>query len=166
MPLELPHVHNIWVHSWAHSCEKAPKNDEVPVIWWSIFLLGVHPCVSKEAKANSQCALITSLPMGRFYLKFLNCIPVFLNCISPMYFSTVILYCISLPYFSTVFCHCPKQILSVLLSPVCEWTDRVTKWEISHTEKTSQELRMLSNVTLNCQVAKIVMNSGSQLSVL
>ena len=32
--------------------------------------------------------------------------------------------------------------------------------------KTSQELRMLSNVTLNCQVAKIVMNSGSQLSEL
>ena len=31
-------------------------------------------------------------------------------------------------------------------------------------DKTSQELRMLSSVTLNCQVAKIVMNSGSQLS--
>ena len=29
--------------------------------------------------------------------------------------------------------------------------------------KTSQELRMLSSVTLNCQVTKIVMNSGSQL---
>ena len=33
-------------------------------------------------------------------------------------------------------------------------------------KKTSQELRMLSNVTLNCQVAKIVINSGSQLSEL
>ena len=33
-------------------------------------------------------------------------------------------------------------------------------------QKTSQELRMLSNATLNCQVAKIVMNSGSQLSEL
>ena len=32
--------------------------------------------------------------------------------------------------------------------------------------KTSQELRMLSSVTLNCQVTKIVMNSGSQLSQL
>ena len=32
--------------------------------------------------------------------------------------------------------------------------------------KTSQELWMLSNVTLNCQVAKIVMNSDSQLSEL
>ena len=32
--------------------------------------------------------------------------------------------------------------------------------------KTSQELRMLSNVTLNCQVAKIVMNSDSQWSKL
>ena len=30
--------------------------------------------------------------------------------------------------------------------------------------KTSQELRMLSSVTLNCQVTKIIMNSGSQLS--
>ena len=29
--------------------------------------------------------------------------------------------------------------------------------------KTSQELRMLSSVTLDCQVTKIVMNSGSQL---
>ena len=29
--------------------------------------------------------------------------------------------------------------------------------------KTSQELRMLSSVTLNCQVTKIVMDSSSQL---
>ena len=29
--------------------------------------------------------------------------------------------------------------------------------------KTSQELRMLSSVTLDCQVTKIVMNSDSQL---
>ena len=34
------------------------------------------------------------------------------------------------------------------------------------THKTSQELRMLSSVTLNCQATKIVMNSGSQLSEL
>ena len=32
--------------------------------------------------------------------------------------------------------------------------------------KTLQELRMLSSVTLDCRVTKIVMNSGSQLSVL
>ena len=32
--------------------------------------------------------------------------------------------------------------------------------------KTSQELRMLSSVTINCQVTKIVINPGSQLSVL
>ena len=32
--------------------------------------------------------------------------------------------------------------------------------------KTSQKLRMLSIVTLNCQITKIVMNSGSQLSEL
>ena len=30
-------------------------------------------------------------------------------------------------------------------------------------KETSQELRMLSSVTLNCQVTKILMNSGSQL---
>ena len=32
--------------------------------------------------------------------------------------------------------------------------------------KTSQELRMLSSVTINCKLTKIVMNSGSQLSEL
>ena len=32
--------------------------------------------------------------------------------------------------------------------------------------KTSQELRILSSVTIKCQVTKIVMNPGSQLSVL
>ena len=32
--------------------------------------------------------------------------------------------------------------------------------------KTSQELQMLPTVTLFCQVTKIVMNSGSQLSEL
>ena len=31
-------------------------------------------------------------------------------------------------------------------------------------QKTSQELRMLSSVTINCQITSIVMNSGSQLS--
>ena len=35
-----------------------------------------------------------------------------------------------------------------------------------HIWKTSQELRMLSSVTINCQITKIVMNSGSQLSEL
>ena len=39
---------------------------------------------------------------------------------------------------------------------------KVAKW----CWKTSQELRMLSSVTLNCQVTKIIMNSGSQLSEL
>ena len=32
--------------------------------------------------------------------------------------------------------------------------------------KTSQELRMLSSVTINCQATNNVMNPGSQLSVL
>ena len=34
------------------------------------------------------------------------------------------------------------------------------------TLKTAQELLMLSSVTLNCQVTKVVMNLGSQLSEL
>ena len=33
-------------------------------------------------------------------------------------------------------------------------------------KKTSQELRMLSSVTINCQITMIVMISGSQLSEL
>ena len=33
-------------------------------------------------------------------------------------------------------------------------------------DETSQELRMLSSVTINCQITKIGMNSGSQLSEL
>jgi hypothetical protein len=37
---------------------------------------------------------------------------------------------------------------------------------VSRKSKTSQELRMLSSVTLNWQATKIVMNSGSQLSKL
>ena len=35
--------------------------------------------------------------------------------------------------------------------------------ENQENQKTSQELRMLSTVTLDCQVTKIVMNLGSQL---
>ena len=38
-------------------------------------------------------------------------------------------------------------------------------WNPAH-KKTSQELRMLSPVTLNCQETMIVMNSSSQLSEL
>ena len=38
--------------------------------------------------------------------------------------------------------------------------------DITNITKTSQELRMLSSVTINCQITKIVMNSGSQLSEL
>ena len=35
------------------------------------------------------------------------------------------------------------------------------KTKLSDFDQTSQELRMLSSVTINCQVTKIVMNSGS-----
>ena len=39
------------------------------------------------------------------------------------------------------------------------------EFSLNKVMKTSQELRMLSSVTLNCRVTKIIMNSGSQLSV-
>ena len=38
--------------------------------------------------------------------------------------------------------------------------------KIGHFKKTSQESQMLSSVRIKCQVTKIVMNPGSQLSVL
>ena len=43
--------------------------------------------------------------------------------------------------------------------------EQMKVWRL-FTGKTSQELRMLSSVTLDCQATKIVMNSGSQLSEL
>ena len=60
------------------------------------------------------------------------------------------------------------------------WNVTNASWEFSATvslcwkqtnkdkqgKQTSQELRMLSSVTINCQITKIVMNSGSQLSEL
>jgi len=51
--------------------------------------------------------------------------------------------------------------LSVQWSSVYECCTRIVGFL-----KTSQELRMLSSVTLNCQVTQIVMNSGSLLSKL
>ena len=41
-----------------------------------------------------------------------------------------------------------------------------TVFHKGHLKETSQELRMLSSATINCQVTKIVMIQGSQLSVL
>ena len=38
--------------------------------------------------------------------------------------------------------------------------------EVQFLKETSQELRMLSSVTLNCQATKIVMHSGSRLLTL
>ena len=52
----------------------------------------------------------------------------------------------------SVFCRFQRCIHTVLETPVCN--------------KTSQELRMLSSVTINCQVTKFVLVSGSQLSEL
>ena len=43
---------------------------------------------------------------------------------------------------------------------------KYAKQNTKHPKQTSQELRMLSSVTINCQVTKIVINPGTQLSVL
>ena len=68
--------------------------------------------------------------------------------------------------------HLPRSLLHQRNRPHPLWeTDQLggclgcsNLGELLH--KTSQELRMLSSVTINCQITKIVMNSGSQLSEL
>ena len=57
-------------------------------------------------------------------------------------------------------------ILVVLVNLVNLVIKNYTNEYTIYSHKTSQELRMLSSVTINCQVRKIVMNPGSQLSVL
>ena len=61
-------------------------------------------------------------------------------------------------------------ILSAILDKRLKTTKKFkwSNWARVHPHywKTSQELRMLSSVTINCQVTKIVINPGSQLSVL
>ena len=49
-----------------------------------------------------------------------------------------------------------------------KWSNIFCGWFVvlGRKTKTSQELRMLSSVTIYCQITKIVMNSGSQLSEL
>ena len=56
--------------------------------------------------------------------------------------------------FFVALCHC------------CHKTNSFLRFWGTFFNKTSQELRMLSSVTINCQITKIVMNSGSQLSEL
>ena len=53
-----------------------------------------------------------------------------------------------------------------MVSPdnICPMCVAPLKLDVRNNLKTSQELRMLSSVTLNCQVTMIVANSGSQLS--
>ena len=52
------------------------------------------------------------------------------------------------------------------ISPPYVFTPQTNQPMKALIKKTSQELRMLSSVTLNCQVTKIVMNLGYQLSEL
>ena len=59
--------------------------------------------------------------------------------------------------------HCFESVFQNEYSDICAKTICLCEPLIT---KTSQELRMLSSVTLNCQVTKIVMDSGSQLSEL
>ena len=70
---------------------------------------------------------------------------------------------------SLIFALCrPCQHPSRTLGAQAVWPTQRCDDGIVHKRnpKTSQELRMLSSVTINCQVTKIVMNSGSQLSEL
>ena len=53
-----------------------------------------------------------------------------------------------------------------LVAVVIQAVSRCQGKSVANLKKTLQELRMLSSVTINCQITKIVMNSGSQLSVL
>ena len=48
---------------------------------------------------------------------------------------------------------------------VAKVVEQVNRKFTSVGQQTSQELRMLSSVTINCQVTKIVINQSSQLSV-
>ena len=78
-----------------------------------------------------------------------------------------------LPHSQLVAPHSERKLVA---SPLFHNTPRAllfsqTKWSLKSPncnvlKKTSQELQMLSSVTLNCQVTKIVMSSGSQLSEL
>ena len=59
-----------------------------------------------------------------------------------------------------------RRICYILLGALYQDFQGYLQMNVLSDIKTSQELRMLSNVTLDCQVAKIVMNSGPQLSEL
>ena len=88
--------------------------------------------------------------------------------------------CFCLQMKTSVFCNLYRYFLSDYFAAAAEMSfppipsnlvhkGASAKWaKISpkETNKTSQELRMLSSVTINCQITKIVMNSGSQLSEL
>ena len=58
----------------------------------------------------------------------------------------------------------PSQLGIFCLSPLKTYHSLRPCWSCDDMTKTSQELRMLSSVTLNCQETKTVMNSGSQWS--
>ena len=61
---------------------------------------------------------------------------------------------------SHIFC---TNVFSKLEQKRCSWSPWL-RWRAQKIAKTSQELQMLSSVTLNCQEAKTVRNSGPQLS--
>ena len=67
----------------------------------------------------------------------------------------------------TLYCHWYMAVSINFVSPL--FYDPFQKMFIRfwrRRDQTSQELRMVSSVTINCQTTKIVMNSGSQLSEL
>ena len=56
-----------------------------------------------------------------------------------------------------------KNETNIFKDKVCKRSHTNKKFS-QFSSKTSQELRMLSSVTLDCQVTKVVINSGSPLS--
>ena len=62
----------------------------------------------------------------------------------------------------------PMSVVSAQNENICLPENNLVKLlsEVSVVSKTSQELQMLSSVTINCHVTKIVINTGSQLFVL
>ena len=86
----------------------------------------------------------------------------FANIISPVYFAwDLVMEKCWLNHRSLLMWELLRLCLAPLSSTLLQELD---SFDIGNM-KTSQELRMLSSVTINCQLTKIVINPGSQLSV-
>ena len=92
---------------------------------------------------------------------------------NPVRFPAPLLLCL-LSHMGTLHNHLGSQSGLFALESILSFSSinfkvksRHVYWQKSRLHiQTSQELRMLSSVTINCQITKIVINSGSQLSEL